>query len=168
MFSGVCISKRYISFKRKSEYIFNIMRNWCFKAKNFVRNIWVFRGTLLSHRPYDYIGLLYSHKEALQDISNYGFPHIEERVSDSLNRNARVAIELIDRLMDGNDGFDKFDIELDIDEEPTDGYYTVRTIPTPKYDFPVRTRMLTKINLQQQYLDMLLEIYRKFILRFWD
>lgn len=168
MFNYEHIKKHYISIIRKSEYIFDIMRGWCSRAKNFIRNVWVFRDTLNHHRPYDYSGMLFSQKDALQDISNYGFPHLEERVAKSLNRNARVAIELIDRLLDGDDGFDKFDIELDIDEEPTNGYYTARTIVTPKYDFPVRTKMLLDIKLQQQHLNMLLEIYRKFLLRFWD
>ena len=138
--------------------IFSIM-------KNFFRNIWVFRRTLMQHYAWDYSGILLATRDALDDMIQYGMPHTlngEKHIKDM-----KIARELCNRLLEGNEL--KFDYDMTFGErEMPYGTRGVKITTTPLFDFPRSTKHSSCLNQENEQFEMLMHILKRKLRYWWD
>lgn len=134
------------------------MKNTILSLKNFFRNIWVFRRTLMQHYAWDYSGVLLATRDALDDMIQYGMPHTlngEKHIKDM-----KIARELCNRLIEGDD------LKFDYDMKFNNGTIDVKT--TPLYDFPTSTKHTHAYCTEKQHFDMLMCILKRKMRCWWD
>lgn len=128
-------------------------------VKCFFRNIYIFRKTISHHRPYDYAGILYAMRDSLDDMIDYGMPHVLN--ADKHIKDMKVARELCNRLIEGDDF--KFDYDMKFNEDGT-----LDISAKPLHDFPTSTKHTNIYCTEKQHFDMLMGVLKKKMRCWWD
>lgn len=138
-------------------------------VRRFIRNIWIFRNTLATHRWYDYAGLLQAMYDSIADMEK------RQRISDSLvntEKNCdkmRIILHLIQRIQDDTYTTRKAGFEMVSGEPLPNGLIPCTIEMHPKHDFPKEAH-IHKYSRKQGDADLeyLTKLLNKHLRSFWD
>jgi len=132
----------------------------------FLKNIYVFKRTLWVHRNYDFGSYFVFIKEFTDDLQTLKNP-LTVGWDDRMKK-AKIIGEYANRVWLDEYEIDKFEYNIEKINTDDDGFNTIKIHATPKYDFPVSTQHIYKLDLGKQDLDSMHSLLNKHILTFWD
>ena len=135
--------------------------------KRFIRNIYVFRRTLVGHYPWDY-GAYYLFIKDLTDDLRSVKSTTNEAAWDNRMVKAKIIGHLADRLYKEEYSLDKFSFDMEFVSSDERGWNTIKINTTPLNDFPVSTTHINKMKLEEQDFDMMQLLIKKHLRTFWD